>query len=165
MRSLAQRSAAAAREIKTLIDNSVACVATGHAQADAAGATMAQVVQSVQQAAALIAQIGEAEAAQRRQIEQVDRALARIDAMTRQNGTLVRQASAGADALHGEALQLRQAVSRFRLEHGDAEAATEAEAEAGNAAAPHDGHWPTVAQAHEWSANKPSLVSRKRLQG
>ncbi len=171
VRSLAQRSAAAAKEIKALIDNSVACVETGHAQADAAGATMAQVVQSVQQTAGLIAQISEAEAAQRRQIEQVDRALARLDDMTRQNGALVRQASAGADGLHDEALQLSEAVSRFRLEHvqdgghlSRHDNGSEDE-RAAAAAVPPAVALPTVAQPHEWSANKPSLVSRKRLLG
>ncbi|GAB2843687.1 methyl-accepting chemotaxis protein [Pseudoduganella ginsengisoli] len=160
VRSLAQRSASAAKEIKALIDDSVSRVEAGHAQADAAGVTMEQVLQSVQQTAAIIAQISEAEAAQRQQIEQVDRALARIDDMTRQNGALVLQASAGADSLHEEAVQLGTAVSRFRLDHGH-----EHDAEAAPAALAHDGRWPTVAQPHEWSANKPSMVSRKRLQG
>jgi methyl-accepting chemotaxis protein len=163
VRSLAQRCASAAREIKVLIEDSVSRVQAGHAQADAAGVTMEQVVQSVQQTASIIAQISDAEAAQREQIEQVDRALARIDDMTRQNGALVLQASAGADSLHEEAVQLGEAVSRFRLEQ---EAAAGQGTEETDPAGPaYDGHLPTVAPPHEWSANKPSMVSRKRLLG
>jgi methyl-accepting chemotaxis protein len=161
VRSLAHRCAAAAREIKALIEDSVSRVEAGHAQADAAGATMEQVVHSVQQTAALIAQISDAEAAQRSEIEHVDRALARIDDMTRQNGALVLQASAGADSLHEEAVQLGAAVSRFRL---DQAATADQETEAA-AAAPQGGQLLTVAQPHEWSANKPSIVSHKRLLG
>ncbi|MRV74761.1 HAMP domain-containing protein [Duganella sp. FT92W] len=161
VRSLAQRSASAAKEIKALIEDSVSRVEAGHAQADAAGVTMEQVVHSVRQTASIIAQISEAEAAQREQIEQVDRALARIDDMTRQNGALVLQASAGADSLHEEAVQLGEAVSRFRLD----QAHEQDEAAALSAGWSVDGPLPTVAQPHEWSANKPSIVSRKRLLG
>ncbi|KQX01867.1 chemotaxis protein [Massilia sp. Root418] len=150
VRSLAQRSAAAALEIKKLIVDSVKEVEAGSALVDSAGATMRQVVQSVQQTAAIIEQISAAEAAQRGQIEQVDHALARIDDMTRQNGALVRQASVGADCLHQEAAQLGQAVSRFRL---DGQGAT---------AAPRGALLDTVAPPHARSANKPSIVSRKR---
>ncbi|MBY0239065.1 MAG: HAMP domain-containing protein [Burkholderiaceae bacterium] len=171
VRSLAQRSAAAAKEIKTLIDDSVSRVEAGHAQAGAAGTTMDQVVHSVQQTASIIAQISAAEAAQREQIEQVDRALARIDDMTRQNGALVLQASAGADSLHEEALHLGAAVSRFRLDqqdrhHGnDQDDDAQDTADTDSAPAAHDGHLPTVALPHEWSANKPTIVSRQRLLG
>ncbi|CAN7290190.1 methyl-accepting chemotaxis protein [Pseudoduganella sp. LjRoot289] len=151
VRNLAQRSAAAALEIKKLIVDSVSKVEAGSALVNSAGATMTQVVRSVQQTAALIEEISAAEAAQRGEIEQVDHALARIDDMTRQNGALVLQASVGADRLHEEAAHLGEAVSRFRLD-GKAAPAARALLE-------------TVAPPHEWSANKPSIVSRKRLIG
>ncbi|SFU63425.1 methyl-accepting chemotaxis protein [Pseudoduganella namucuonensis] len=148
VRNLAQRSAAAALEIKKLIVDSVGKVEAGSELVNSAGATMEQVVRSVQQTAAIIAQISAAEAAQRAEIEQVDHALARIDDMTRQNGALVLQASVGADLLHDEAVQLSQAVSRFRLDHAAGQAPRAA--------------LETVAQPRERSANKPSIVSRKR---
>jgi methyl-accepting chemotaxis protein len=149
VRSLAQRSAAAALEIKKLIVDSVKEVEAGSALVNSAGTTMTQVVQSVQQTAAIIEQISAAEAVQRSEIEQVDHALARIDDMTRQNGALVLQASEGADRLHEEAAQLGQAVSRFRLDGQPAPSARPAVLA-------------TVAPAHERSANKPTIVSRKR---
>ncbi|MYN10765.1 methyl-accepting chemotaxis protein [Pseudoduganella aquatica] len=153
VRSLAQRSASAALEIKKLIGDSVKQVEAGSALVNSAGATMTQVVQSVQQTAAIIEQISAAEAVQRGEIEQVDHALARIEDMTRQNGTLVLQASAGADRLHEEAAQLGQAVSRFRLDGHAAEAAAPVRTAA---------VLETVAPAREWSANQPTIVSRKR---
>jgi methyl-accepting chemotaxis protein len=155
VRSLAQRSASAALEIKKLIGDSVKQVEAGSALVNSAGATMTQVVQSVQQTAAIIEQISAAEAVQRSEIEQVDHALARIEDMTRQNGALVLQASAGAERLHEEAAQLGQAVSRFRL---DGHAGPAPAAGAPRPAAPLE----TVAPAREWSANKPTIVSRRR---
>eukprot|EP01034_Spumella_vulgaris_P034363 gene34363-biopygen29262 len=74
---------------KVLADSSEYSVTAGSALVNSAGATMTQVVKSVQQTAAIIEQISAAEAVQRREIEQVDHALARIDDMTRQNGALV----------------------------------------------------------------------------
>jgi methyl-accepting chemotaxis protein len=160
VRSLAQRSAAAALEIKKLIADSVSKVEACSALVNSAGATMTQVVRSVQQTAAIIEQISAAEAAQRGEIEQVDHALARIDDMTRQNGALVLQASVGADRLHEEAAQLGCAVSRFRLDDQPAAAAAASSAASRMLLE-------TVAAPRVWSANKPSIVSRKRerLQG
>ena len=117
VRHLAQRSAAAALEIKNLIGDAVDKVATGSELVNTAGVTMEQVVDSVRQVADIISKMSAAGTEQTGEIEQVNRALARIDAMTRQNAALVQEASAGSGRLHGETGKLTQAVSRFKLEH------------------------------------------------
>ncbi|WP_342116167.1 methyl-accepting chemotaxis protein [Pseudoduganella sp. OTU4001] len=115
VRSLAQRSAAAALEIKHLIGDSVAKVESGNAQVDEAGATMAQVVASVRSMEQVIARITDAEAGQRSEIARINSALHRIDDMTRQNAALVVQASEGASRVHAETALLTQALGQFRL--------------------------------------------------
>ena len=116
VRNLAQRSAAAALEIKGLIGASVAQVEAGGEQVAAAGATMRHMVQAVGQVAAVIGEISAAGAAQSAEIGQVERALAQIDAMTRQNDALAEQAHAGSDRLREESAILAQALSRFQLD-------------------------------------------------
>jgi methyl-accepting chemotaxis protein len=116
VRHLAQRCAAAALDIKHLVGASVETVIKGSDQANAAGLTMQQVQQSVQQVADIIGQMSAASSAQGEQITQVDQSLARIGAMTRQNAKLVQQANAGSGRLHDETGHLRQAVGRFTLE-------------------------------------------------
>ncbi|UGQ48917.1 methyl-accepting chemotaxis protein [Massilia endophytica] len=152
VRSLAQRSAAAALEIKQLIADSVGKVESGSRLVDSAGATMAEVVDSVHRMAALIGQIGAAEAEQRAEIGSLNSALARIDGMNRQNAGLVLQASVGAGRVHEESALLNQALSRFRL---SGETAGQAYVSSRT-----DGLG-TVALPHSWSANKPRLSSRE----
>ena len=115
VRSLAQRSAAAALEIKHLIGDSVSKVESGNAQVDAAGATMSQVVASVRSMEEVIARITQAEAGQRSEIARINSALHQIDDMTRQNAALVVQASEGASRVHAETALLKQALGQFRL--------------------------------------------------
>jgi methyl-accepting chemotaxis protein len=115
VRSLAQRSAAAALEIKHLIGDSVSKVESGNVQVDAAGATMEQVVAAVRSMEEVIARITEAEAGQRSEIARINGALHRIDDMTRQNAALVVQAAAGASRVHAETALLNQALGQFRL--------------------------------------------------
>ncbi|MTW12816.1 HAMP domain-containing protein [Pseudoduganella eburnea] len=119
VRSLAQRSAAAALEIKHLIGDSVDKVESGNAQVDAAGATMQQVVASVRSMEEVIARITDAEAGQRSEIARINSALHRIDDMTRQNAALVVQASEGASRVHAETAMLNEALGQFRLKKGD----------------------------------------------
>ena len=115
VRSLAQRSAAAALEIKHLIGDSVSKVESGNAQADAAGTTMQQVVASVRSMEDVIARITSAEAGQRSEIARINGALHRIDDMTRQNAALVVQASESASRVHTETAMLNAALGQFRL--------------------------------------------------
>ncbi|QGZ38391.1 methyl-accepting chemotaxis protein [Pseudoduganella flava] len=115
VRSLAQRSAAAALEIKKLIGDAVTNVEAGSALADTAGNTMEQVVASVRQMADIIARIGTAEAGQRGEIAALDEALSQIDEMNRRNAGLTVQASVGASRIQAESASLNSALSRFRL--------------------------------------------------
>jgi methyl-accepting chemotaxis protein-1 (serine sensor receptor) len=118
VRSLAQRSAAAAREIKGLIDDSVDKVQAGAALVDQAGATMAEIVRSVGQVTAIMGEITTASQQQAAGIEQVGAAIVQMDQATQQNAALVEQASAAAEALREEARRLEDEVHAFRL-HAD----------------------------------------------
>ena len=115
VRNLAQRSAAAAREIKTLIDDSVRTVSEGSALVEQAGATMEEIVRSVGRVTHIMADILAASQGQAGGIEQVNQAIVQMDQSTQQNAALVEQASAAAQALREEADSLAQAVGTFRL--------------------------------------------------
>jgi methyl-accepting chemotaxis protein len=115
VRNLAQRSAGAAKEIKTLIETSVAQVTAGNALAAQAGETMARVVASVQSVSVMMNEVSSASAEQSQGIEQVNEAVLQMDTVTQQNAALVEEAAAAAQSLEQEALRLSQAVSRFRL--------------------------------------------------
>jgi methyl-accepting chemotaxis protein len=108
VRNLAQRSAAAAREIKELIDDSVDKVARGTRLADQARKTMDEVVGSVKQVTGLIGEIADASAEQTAGLEQVNQAIAAMDQATQQNAALVEQAAAAAAAMRGETGKLRR---------------------------------------------------------
>ena len=114
VRNLAQRSAAAAREIKTLIGSSVERVDAGARLVDEAGSTMEEIVTSVKRVTAIMAEISLASAEQTAGIEQVNGAIGRMDEATRQNATLVEQASAAAASLSDEAATLADVVSVFK---------------------------------------------------
>jgi aerotaxis receptor len=116
VRSLAQRSALAAKEIKTLIDASVQQVRLGNALVDDAGATMAKAVGSVREATAIMNDIARAGVEQTSAIAQVNEAVAQLDALTRQNAALVRQSAAATASVADQALGLAQALSVFKLE-------------------------------------------------
>ncbi|MEC4722450.1 methyl-accepting chemotaxis protein [Noviherbaspirillum sp. CPCC 100848] len=116
VRSLAQRSAAAAKEIKVLIDDSVEKVATGAKLVDQAGATMSEIVDSVQRVTDIMAEITAASDEQSAGIEQVNQAIAQMDEVTQQNASLVEQAAAAADAMQEQARGLQQAVGTFKVD-------------------------------------------------
>ncbi|MES2130567.1 MAG: methyl-accepting chemotaxis protein [Pseudomonadota bacterium] len=115
VRNLAQRCASAAREIKELINDSVAKVDAGSALASRAGTTMEQVEQSVRRVSDIINDISAAGAEQSDGIEQVNEAITAMDNTTQQNAALVEEAAAAADALREQANSLSRAVSVFKL--------------------------------------------------
>jgi len=115
VRSLAQRSAAAAKEIKGLIEVSVSTVEAGMEQASRAGTTMAQVVAAVRKVTDIMGEISRASREQSIGIDQVNQAIAHLDQVTQQNASLVELAAASAASLDEEAGNLTQAVSVFRF--------------------------------------------------
>jgi methyl-accepting chemotaxis protein len=114
VRNLAQRSAAAAKEIKDLIGDSVEKVETGSRLADQAGATMEEVVGSVKRVSDIISEIAAASDEQRAGIEQVNQAITQMDQVTQQNAALVEEAAAAAEAMHEQAGSLTSLVGTFR---------------------------------------------------
>ncbi len=119
VRSLAQRSAAAAKEIKTLIDDSVDKVNTGGKLVDDAGKTMAEIVSGVKRAAGIMNEITVASLEQSAGIEQVNQAISQIDEMTQQNATLVEEAAAAAATMTLQAQSLTALVDSFKLVAGN----------------------------------------------
>ena len=115
VRSLAQRSAEAAKEIKQLIDDSVGRVAQGALLADRAGSTMQDVVSSIRRVTDLVGEISSASAEQSAGVSQVGEAVTQMDQATQQNAALVEQMSASASSLSQQAQDLVQAVAVFRL--------------------------------------------------
>ena len=116
MRTLAQRSAAAAKEIKELINDSVTKVEAGGALVDEAGVTMSKIVQSVEQVTTIMSEIVSASQEQSDGIAQVNLAINEIDSTTQQNAALVEQAAAAAASLQEQAANLAAVVSVFKLE-------------------------------------------------
>jgi methyl-accepting chemotaxis protein len=116
VRNLAQRSAAAAKEIKTLIDNSVEKVQVGSMLVDQAGKTMAEIVDSVSRVTDIMSEITAASMEQTSGIEQVNVAITQMEQATQQNAALVEEASAAAQSMRDEAEGLERAVGAFRLD-------------------------------------------------
>jgi methyl-accepting chemotaxis protein len=116
VRTLAQRSAAAAHEIKALIGNSVTQVEAGSRLVEQAGATMQEVVESVRRVTDIMAEIRTASEEQSAGIEQVNTAITQMDQVTQQNAALVEQAAAAAAAMQDEAASLARVVRQFRLD-------------------------------------------------
>jgi methyl-accepting chemotaxis protein len=116
VRSLAQRSANAAKEIKGLIEDSVAKVSTGSALAGQAGKTMEELVNSVQRVTDIMGEISAASQEQASGIEQVNQTVVQMDETTQQNAALVEEASAAARAMEEQAGQLASAIAAFKLE-------------------------------------------------
>ncbi|GGC67939.1 hypothetical protein GCM10011400_64790 [Paraburkholderia caffeinilytica] len=114
VRSLAQRSAAAAKEIKELIGSSVAMIEDGSRQATEVGATMSDVKQAIKQVAEIVGEITTASEEQSRGIEQVGRAVTQMDTVTQQNAALVEEAAAAAHSLEEQAGMLRDSVAVFK---------------------------------------------------
>ena len=120
VRNLAQRSAAAAKEIKTLIGDSVNKVEAGTRLVDAAGKTMEEIVTSVSKVSELIAEIAAASQEQSSGIEQVHTAITQMDQVVQQNASLVEEATAATESMKEQAASLLQTVSRFNLGGSDA---------------------------------------------
>jgi methyl-accepting chemotaxis protein len=147
VRNLAQRSAAAAKEIKELISDSVSKVESGSQLVDAAGRTMEEVVVSVKRVTDIMADITAASVEQSAGIEQVNQTITQMDEMTQHNATLVEQATAAAESLASQAVALSDTVALFRVE----QAAQVAQAEI-------DSAWDGKAERR--GANRAQNVSR-----
>jgi methyl-accepting chemotaxis protein len=125
VRSLAQRSAGAAKEIKELIGASVERVERGSSLVDQAGATMNEIVAAVRRVADIIGEISAATIEQSAGVAQVGEAVSQMDQATQQNSALVEESAAAAESLKLQAQQLAQAVSVFKLTQGRSEPAAE----------------------------------------
>ncbi|MFN8990127.1 MAG: methyl-accepting chemotaxis protein [Betaproteobacteria bacterium] len=119
VRNLAQRSAAAAKEIKTLISDSVSKVESGSRLVDQAGQTMQEIVGSVKRVTDIMSEITAASVEQSAGIEQVNQAVTQMDEVTQQNAALVEQAAAAAESLEEQAQSLARACSVFHLADGE----------------------------------------------
>ncbi|HXZ10049.1 MAG TPA: methyl-accepting chemotaxis protein, partial [Paraburkholderia sp.] len=115
VRSLAQRSSSAAKEIKELIQTSVTTIHDGSAQAEEVGRTMMEVQHAIKRVADINAEISSASDEQSRGIEQVYQAVGQMDEVTQQNAALVEEASAAAQSLEQQAAQQKRAVSVFKI--------------------------------------------------
>jgi methyl-accepting chemotaxis protein len=129
VRNLAQRSAAAAKEIKALIEESVQRVESGSQLVGEAGAAMREIVGAVKQVTEIIGTIAVASQEQSGGIDQVNQAMSQIDGVTQQNAALVEEAAAAAASLQDQATQLISAVVAFKIDDDWAEPAAEAAAE------------------------------------
>ncbi|MGU7769245.1 methyl-accepting chemotaxis protein [Burkholderia sp. MR1-5-21] len=118
VRSLAQRSSAAAKEIKMLIDASVARIRSGSTLVDEAGRTMTDVIGAVQRVTDIMGEIAAASEEQSGGIDQVARAVAQMDEVTQQNAALVEEAAAAAQSLEEQAARLRETVAVFQFDDG-----------------------------------------------
>jgi methyl-accepting chemotaxis protein len=158
VRSLAQRSAAAAKEIKTLIGDSVEKVAEGSKQVEEAGRTMDEIVGSVKRVTDIMGEITAASQEQTSGIEQINQAITQMDQVTQQNAALVEEASAAAQSLQEQAGSLVQAVSIFKLGSGQ-QAAARVQAQA------HSAQLPGTAKAKALPAAraKPALPAAPQL--
>jgi hypothetical protein len=134
VRSLAQRSAAAAKEIKALIADSVSKVESGARLVETAGATMDEVVGSIRRVTDIMAEITAASQEQSGGLEQINQAVSQMDRVTQQNAALVEEAAAAAESMQEQAQVLARAVAVFKL------APLEAAGEDDAAEAPEDAH-------------------------
>ena len=134
VRQLAQRSAAAAKEIKLLIDDSVEKVATGAKLVDQAGATMNEIVESVKRVTGIMGEISVASKEQTEGIQQINQAINQMDEVTQQNAALVEEAAAAASSLQDQAVNLAHVVSVFRLDEMEPAPAAAAVSAAGTPA-------------------------------
>ena len=159
VRSLAQRSAEAAREIKSLIGNSVEKVESGSRLVQDAGNTMGEIVASVQRVSDIIGEISAAAAEQSAGIGSVNVAVSQLDRMTQQNAALVEQSAAAAESLKDQSRQLATAIASFKL--GGSAAATPPKALARQviqrASSPEASRAPSVART---AAIKPAASAK-----
>lgn len=116
VRTLAQRSAGAAKEIKALIDDSVEKVDVGAKLVNEAGATMDEIVESIKRVTDIVSEISAASQEQTAGIAQISQAISQMDQVTQQNASLVEEAAAASESMQEQAKQLAQAVSVFKLD-------------------------------------------------
>ena len=154
VRSLAQRSAAAAKEIKSLIDDSVDKVEAGSKLVEQAGATMGEVVASVKRVTDIVGEISTASQEQRDGIEQVNHAITQMEQTTQQNAALVEEAAAAAQSLQDQAHKLTASVSTFKLDETHTMSFTAA-------AAPAPSHSLRTVTAKPAAAIKPAAAAAK----
>ncbi|WP_432379892.1 methyl-accepting chemotaxis protein [Duganella sp. P38] len=119
VRNLAQRSAAAAKDIKALITDSVEKVGSGSALVNEAGTTMEEIVTSVKRVTDIISEISSAGREQEIGIEQINTAVAEMDTVTQQNAALVEEAAAASQAMQEQAVKLAEMVAVFQVEGGN----------------------------------------------
>jgi methyl-accepting chemotaxis protein len=118
VRTLAQRSASAAKDIKHLINESVEKIANGGMLVDEAGKTMEEIVRSIRNVSEIMEQITAASSEQEAGIEQINQAIMEMDGVTQQNAALVEEAAAAAEALQGQSTHLAELVSVFQVDGG-----------------------------------------------
>ena len=128
VRSLAGRSAEAAREIKSLISASVERVEAGSTLVDQAGQTMSEVVTSIRRVIDIVSEISAASSEQSQGVDQVNEAVTHMDQATQQNAALVEEMAAAAASLNGQARDLVSTVSAFKLDSGSARTALTSDA-------------------------------------
>ncbi|WP_428312357.1 methyl-accepting chemotaxis protein [Hydrocarboniphaga sp.] len=157
VRSLAQRSAAAAKEIKTLIGDSVDKVDTGSKLVEQAGRTMDEIVTSVKRVTDIMAEITAASQEQSQGIEQVNQTITQMDEVTQQNAALVEEASAAARSLEEQAGGLARSVAQFRLDSEQTESL-----HAANGAHPADRPAPKVSMLRATSGKSSAANPPRR---
>ncbi|MEW6354464.1 MAG: methyl-accepting chemotaxis protein [Pseudomonadota bacterium] len=153
VRTLAQRSAAAAKEIKTLIGDSVEKVDDGTKLVDQAGKTMDEIVNSVKRVTDIIAEISAASVEQSSGIDQVNKAITQMDEVTQQNAALVEEAAAAAESLEEQAMKLTEVVGTFKIAHADQRTAASSNARPAASAASAPAH--AASAVHHAPAHKP----------
>lgn len=119
VRNLAQRSAAAAKEIKLRIADSIEKVETGSKQVDQAGQTMAEIVTSIARVDSIMGEIAVASHEQQSGIEHINQAMSQMDQITQQNAALVEEAAAATESMHAQMMHLSQSVAVFKLVNDD----------------------------------------------
>ncbi len=148
VRTLAQRSAAAAKEIKSLIDDSVEKVDSGSKLVEQAGQTMNQVVASVKRVTDIVGEITEASREQSEGIEQVNQAVTQMDQVTQQNAALVEEAAAAAQSLQDQAASLSQIVGVFKID---------------NNRLTHDAAPASLPRAYDVTPKEPALARKEEM--
>jgi methyl-accepting chemotaxis protein len=163
VRSLAQRSAAAAKDIKKLIDNSVERVEAGSKLVNEAGATMQDIVDSVSRVTSIIGEISAAGQEQTAGIDQINQAIGQMDQVTQQNAALVEEAAAASESLQEQAARLADIVSVFKVADGGAhQAAVAAPQPSRKPAAPAVASRPPAAMPAIAASKSPARVSAAR---
>jgi len=167
VRNLAQRSAAAAKEIKTLIGDSVEKVEEGSKQVAEAGRTMDEIVDSVKRVTDIMGEITAASQEQTSGIEQINQAITQMDQVTQQNAALVEEAAAAAGSLQEQATSLVKSVSIFRLgsDNDAARAIAQARAKSAPVASPRAAKPAPAAKKPASAAAQPQAVARTEPAG